>query len=245
MRRSAVTAGVDNRVGPTVGLVRAHDDCFLANYIYSSTIGTLTGSNMDHDYLMDGNNTDRFVVVTGGPGSGKSTLLEGLARRGLPGTDEAGRGVIQDQVTIGGSALPWDDRALFAELMLSWEMRSYRWAQQQPGVVLFDRGIPDVLGYLRLSGLAAPAPVAAAAEMFGYHRRVFIAPPWPDIFDQDSERRQDLAEAERTHDAMVETYTELGYELIGLPKADVATRIAFVEELITTTCAGADTNLAR
>ncbi|WP_017974874.1 AAA family ATPase [Actinopolyspora halophila] len=175
---------------------------------------------------------DRFVVVTGGPGSGKTTLLERLGHQGLASTVEAGRGVIRDQMTIGGSALPWADQALFAELMLSWEMRSYRWAQQHTEVVLFDRAVPDVVGYLRLAGLSVPAHVSAAAEFFRYHRQVFIAPPWPEIFSQDSERRQDLAEAERTCDAMVEIYTELGYEVVNLPRAEVATRVEFVNDRI-------------
>jgi predicted ATPase len=181
---------------------------------------------------MDGD-FDRFVVVTGGPGSGKTTLLEELGHRGVASTLEAGRGVIQDQMAIDGSALPWANQALFAELMLSWEMRSYRWAQQQTGVVLFDRGVPDVVGYLRLAGLSIPPHVSAAAEIFRYHRQVFIAPPWPEIFSQDSERRQELAEAERTYEAMVEIYTELGHEVINLPRADVATCTEFVTDRIT------------
>lgn len=176
--------------------------------------------------------TDRFVVLTGGPGSGKSTLLDELAREEITSTCEAGRGIIQEQAAIGGAALPWADRQLFAELMLSWEMRSYRQAQQRSGIVLFDRAVPDVLGYLRTCGLPVPAHVRAAAEAFGYHRRVLIAPPWPEIFDQDRERRQDFDEAERTHEAMAATYTELGYELITLPKSDVATRVAFVRDLL-------------
>lgn len=176
---------------------------------------------------------DRFVVVTGGPGSGKTTLLEGLRHEGWASTAEAGRGVIQDQVAIGGSALPWADHSLFAELMLSWEMHSYRWAQQQAGTVLFDRGVPDVAGYLRLAGLSAPAHVLAAAEHFRYHRQVLVTPPWPEIFSQDSERKQDFAEAERTYDVMVEIYTELGYEVVALPRADVATRTKFVADQIT------------
>ncbi|MGH3905836.1 MAG: AAA family ATPase [Pseudonocardiaceae bacterium] len=157
---------------------------------------------------------DRFFVLTGGPGSGKTTLLDRLVQSGFATTGEAGRGVIKDQAAIGGPALPWADRQLFAELMLSWEMRSYRHAQQQDGVVVFDRGIPDVLGYLRLCGLSVPAHVSAAAERFRYNRWVFIAPPWPEIFEQDSERRQDLDEAERTYEVMVDTYTGLGYELV-------------------------------
>jgi hypothetical protein len=31
-------------------------------------------------------------------------------------------------MAIGGSALPWADPALFAELMLCWELRSHRMA---------------------------------------------------------------------------------------------------------------------
>ncbi len=59
-------------------------------------------------------------------------------------------------MAIGGRALPWVDPALFAEMMLVWEMRSYHLAEQQAGLVFFDRGVPDVLGYLRLLNLPVP-----------------------------------------------------------------------------------------
>ncbi|KVO29718.1 ATPase [Burkholderia ubonensis] len=170
----------------------------------------------------------RFFVVTGGPGSGKSTLIDALGRAGFARSQEAGRGVIQDQVAVDGPALPWRDRSAFAELMLGWEMRSHHLARQARGPVFFDRGVPDVIGYLRLSGLAVPAHAEAAARRFRYHRRVFIAPPWPDIYTQDAERRQDFAEAVRTYDAMVECYASYGYRLIELPRASVKARVRFV-----------------
>ncbi|WP_373365510.1 AAA family ATPase [Burkholderia ubonensis] len=170
----------------------------------------------------------RFFVVTGGPGSGKSTLIDALERAGFARSQEAGRGVIRDQVAVDGPALPWRDRSAFAELMLGWEMRSYHLARQARGPVFFDRGVPDVIGYLRLSGLAVPAHAEAAARRFRYHRRVFIAPPWPDIYTQDAERRQDFAEAVRTCDAMVECYASYGYRLIELPRASVKARVRFV-----------------
>ncbi|KVO13112.1 ATPase [Burkholderia ubonensis] len=170
----------------------------------------------------------RFFVVTGGPGSGKSTLIDALERAGFARSQEAGRGVIQDQVAVDGPALPWRDRSAFAELMLGWEMRSHHLARQARGPVFFDRGVPDVIGYLRLSGLAVPAHADAAARRFRYHRRVFIAPPWPDIYTQDAERRQDFAEAVRTYDAMVECYASYGYRLIELPRASVKARVRFV-----------------
>ena len=74
--------------------------------------------------------------------------------------------------------------------MFAWEMRSYREAVGAPGPVIFDRGIPDVIGYLRLSGLPVPPSFLKAAERRRYASRVFIAPPWPCIFTQDAERKQ-------------------------------------------------------
>lgn len=174
------------------------------------------------------NDSDRFFVLTGGPCSGKTTLIEALRQAGFATSVEAGRGIIRDQIAIGGPALPWRDQALFAELMLSWELRSYRGAIEQKGPVFFDRGVPDTLGYLRLSGLAVPQHVSAAADRFRYNSRVFIAPPWPEIFAQDEERKQTLDEAERTYHALVGVYTELGYELVPLPLAPVEARLRFV-----------------
>jgi predicted ATPase len=175
---------------------------------------------------------ERFFVLTGGPGSGKSTLIEALERAGRARSVEAGRGVIQDQMAIGGRALPWSDPLAFAELMLCWEMRSYRMAGDETGPVFFDRGTPDVVGYLRLLGLPVPLHMDRAARMFRYNRRVFIAPPWPEIFRQDGERRQDLDEAVRTYEAMVATYGDYGYELVELPRASVEERARFVLESV-------------
>lgn len=79
-----------------------------------------------------------------------------------------------------------------------------------------------------------PDHLAAAARQFRHHRRVFVAPPWREIYTNDSERNQDFTEAVRTHDAMVTAYTQLpqlGYELSALPLGDVATRRAFVERM--------------
>jgi predicted ATPase len=171
---------------------------------------------------------ERLFVLTGGPGSGKSTLIDALARAGHARSVEAGRAIIQDQIAIDGPALPWRDPAAFAELMLGWEMRSYRMAKDQTGLVFFDRGVPHVVGYLRLLGLPVPAHIHRAAKAFRYNRRVLIAPPWPEIFRGDPERRQSFDEAVRTYDAMVATYRDYGYLLVELPRASVAERVRFV-----------------
>jgi len=170
----------------------------------------------------------RGVLIGGGRGSGKTMLIDTLAQGGCARSIEAGRGVIQDQMAVGGPALAWRDPKAFAELMLCWEMRSYHLAQEQAGPIFFDRGVPDVIGYLRMLGLPVPQHMEEAAAIFRYQRRVFIAPPWPDIFRQDSERRQSLDEAVRTYEAMVEVYGAYGYKLVELPRSSVEQRVRFV-----------------
>jgi len=49
-----------------------------------------------------------FYIISGGPGSGKTSLINALARQGIPSMPEAGRAIIQDQMAIGGIALPWN-----------------------------------------------------------------------------------------------------------------------------------------
>ena len=172
--------------------------------------------------------SDHLIVITGGPGSGKTTLIDAFEAAGFARTHEAGRGIIQDQAAIDGAALPWRDPLAFAEQMLAWDIRSYRMAQAQAGPVFCDRGIPDTIGYLRLMQRPVPPHMEKAGEIFRYRGRVFISPPWREIFTQDTERRQDFAEAERTYRAMAETYTGLGYELVMLPRVPVADRMRFV-----------------
>ncbi|MDW6020707.1 AAA family ATPase [Mesorhizobium sp. BAC0120] len=174
------------------------------------------------------NNSDRFFVLTGGPGAGKTTLIEALRSAGFTAMPEAGRAIIRDQLQIGGQATHQNNPALFAELMLSFDMQSYRHAVDETGPVFFDRGITELVGYHGMMGMPVPAHFRTAAEKFRYNAKVFAAPPWPEIFANDSERKQSLGEAVRTHDAAVRTYAEFGYEIVALPETSVEERLRFI-----------------
>jgi len=172
--------------------------------------------------------SDRFFVFTGGPGAGKTTLVEALRAKGFAATEEAGRGVIREEMQAGGDALPSADRERFAERMFEWELSSYRQARQEAGAVFFDRGLPDTIGYLTLERLPVPAWMEEEAWRLRYRARVFVAPPWKAIYGEDEERRQSWQVAVRTYEVMVHTYRTFGYELIELPRAPVGQRIDFV-----------------
>lgn len=175
---------------------------------------------------------DHLFVITGGPGSGKTSLIAALAFAGHATMPEAGRAIIRDQVASGGTALPWADRAAYADHMLDREIDTHRAALAMAGPVFLDRGIPDVIGYLDLCGLPVPKGLRRAADLHRYNRRVFLAPHWPAIFAQDAERKQLPEEAEATCHVMERTYRALGYEIVQLPLATVAERLAVVERAV-------------
>ena len=168
--------------------------------------------------------SDHFFVVTGGPGAGKTSLITELARRGFQNIPESGRAIIRDEMARGGDALPWADRMAYAERMLERDLRAYEDAQALSGPVIFDRGIPDIMGYLTLCGFPLPPHIAAASRRSRYNCRVFVAPYWEEVFTRDAERTQSREEAEKTCAIMRETYRALGYTIVELPKAGIATR---------------------
>lgn len=172
--------------------------------------------------------TNRFFVLTGGPGGGKSTLIDALRAAGYATVAESARAVIQEQVRLGGSALPWADRAAFAMKMLDADVAAHGRALALPGTVFFDRGVPDVAGYLSLCALPVPGVVERAVAKCRYNVAVFAAPPWREIFVNDAERKQDYAEAVRTYDNAIAVYRAYSYDIVELPRAPVADRVRFV-----------------
>ncbi|MDZ7846618.1 MAG: AAA family ATPase [Owenweeksia sp.] len=48
--------------------------------------------------------------------------------------------------------------------------------------------------------------------------------PWPDIYQQDAERREDLASQQTIHNALAETYHSFDYQVIEVPKLNIGQR---------------------
>ncbi|MBX3577867.1 MAG: AAA family ATPase [Rhizobiaceae bacterium] len=175
---------------------------------------------------------EALFVVTGGPGAGKTTLLAAAARAGYATVAESGRAILRFQEAIGGRALHHVDSATYAELMLDRDMQNHQAHAATGRVTLFDRGVADLVGYTRLVGIEDSEHFHRAAEIFRYNRKVFVAPPWRDIYVQDAERRQEWAEAVHTYECIVDAYDGLGYELVELPLVPVADRLAFLADEI-------------
>jgi predicted ATPase len=169
---------------------------------------------------------ERFVVISGCSGGGKSTLLSELARRGHAVVDEPGRRIVLEELERNGTALPWVDGVAFARRAIEMALADRAEAHRHAGWVFFDRGLIDAAA--ALEHLTGEPVLADLGQRHRYHRRVFLAPSWREIYAPDPERRHGFDDAVAEYERLSWGYRLLGYEVLMLPKTDIAARADFV-----------------
>mgnify|MGYP001354360260 CR=1 FL=1 len=171
----------------------------------------------------------RCAVLTGAPGAGKTTLLDAAAAAGLRTSPEVARELLRQP---GGMDLRQRDPLGFAEAMAEAHIREIERHAGAPVPVLFDRGLPDVVGFLDVSGLTVPPGVERACRTLRYHGPILRAPAWAAIYVQDAERIQDWEQAVASDAAVTAAWQRYGYEVTELPLAGVDERLDFVRSLL-------------
>ncbi len=91
------------------------------------------------------------------------------------------------------------------------------------GRCFFDRGLPDLIGYLSHGGQSAPDAWRAASR--DYAPVVFFAPPWREIYVNDAERPQTFAEAQDLSAHIRRAYLDCGFRLVDLVAGSVPDRL--------------------
>jgi len=170
--------------------------------------------------------SEQFVLISGCSGGGKSTLLDELAARGHPVVEEPGRRIVKQELESGGSALPWVDPLAFTQRAIEMALADREAAHIHSGWVFFDRGLIDAASALEACTGQPVLEVLGARHR--YHRRVFMAPPWPEIYEIDAERRHGFEAGLTEYHRLEKALPVLGYEVIPLPRTTVAARADFV-----------------
>jgi predicted ATPase len=170
------------------------------------------------------------VIISGGPGSGKSTLIAALAAAGETCCEEVARPLIREEQAVGGDRLPWADVRGFVEICRH-RMRAQLASARGAAVCFFDRGLPDLTGYLAHRGFTS-APVVE--DIRAYSPIVFMAPPWPDIFVNDAERPQSRTVAADIYTHLRHVYMAGGFTICELPRDTVTARVAVVRHTLAT-----------
>jgi predicted ATPase len=158
--------------------------------------------------------------------------LDALAGCGEICYPEVSRQLIREQMLHGASMLPWNDLAGFARECVE-RMRAQIADSATHARAFFDRGLPDVAGYLRHGG-AAPLG-ALRQDSQAYAPMVFFAPPWREIYVNDSERPQSFEEAVALSAHIRSTYAEFGFVVVDLDRASVPERVRQVQRFLDNT----------
>ena len=150
------------------------------------------------------------------------TLLSELKQRGHAVFEEPGRRVVNWELEHGGSALPWTDEIAFARRAIELSLADRLEAACSPGWVFFDRGLIDAAA--GLEHLTGEPAVKMLGTVHRYNKLVFLAPPWPEIYVIDRERRHGFEHAVAEYDRLHKVYPSLGYSVYVLPKTSVQHR---------------------
>ncbi len=168
---------------------------------------------------------NKLYIITGAPGTGKTALIDELVNYNVNALDEVPRKFIKGKVAEKMGFNPFEDLERFSRLVLDGMLTQYDEAKKNREISFFDRGIPDVISYLNNSEIEIPEEYTKELNRCNYSKRVFLCPPWEEIYQTDSIRPYPFQETLKLHNAIVETYRNLNYILIELPRASVKNRV--------------------
>ncbi len=163
-----------------------------------------------------------FVMISGCSGGGKSTLLRELGTRGYAVVEEPGRRIIAEARRAGDDrTLLWVDVAAFARRALEMAVADFEGAK---GLTFFDRGIVDAAVAIAAAGGNPPTGLVTRLR----YDRLFLVPPWPEIYENDEDRRHGLETALSDHQRVERAYIDAGYDAVYLPRDTVRARADFI-----------------
>ena len=170
------------------------------------------------------------IAIIGGPSSGKTSLINKLKNRGYYCKREVSREIIKKAKEKGVDQIFLDSPIWFSEKLLTKRIKQFKEAEKNiDQYVFFDRGIPDIIAYLDY--IKCNYSNIFIEESYKYrYDKVFILPPWKEIYISDNERYETFNQAVEINKFLVKWYTKFGYEIKSIPKLSIENRIDFILE---------------
>jgi predicted ATPase len=172
-----------------------------------------------------------FYLITGGPGGGKTSLLESLASKGYRYVPETARQIIKERVLQGLTARP--DPKAFAQEIFDTDWANFTSNSGQSSLLFFDRSFMDSAWQLFSCDKAGYNKIKDILLKNRYNNKVFIVPPWKEIYTTDTERDQSFEESVEVYERLEGWYKEHDYDILILPKDSIEDRVKFVISHVT------------
>lgn len=171
---------------------------------------------------------NKKIVITGGPGTGKSSIIHYLESQGHYCLHEISRQITLEAQQQGIEQLFLDKPLLFSEKLLEARINQHHEAKSlSKDLIFLDRGIPDVVAYMDYLGTSYPSKFTNACQIHDYDR-IFLLPPWKEIYTSDNERYESFEQALVIHEHLKNAYITYGYEPIEVPIGPVIDRSRFI-----------------
>lgn len=175
------------------------------------------------------------IVITGGPATGKTSIIDDLASRGYYCFEEVIRKLTAKAKDLGDItelhsnpiALVSDSNA-FNTKLINLRIDDFNNANiAKKEKVFYDRGIPDVLAYMSYFNQTISDSFNAICETYTYNK-IFLLPPWEDIYTDDGERFETYGQAVDIYHKLKETYQIFDYTIIEVPFGTIKERVNFI-----------------
>ena len=166
-------------------------------------------------------------VISGAPGSGKTTLINAFKMDGVFCFEEVSRSIIAEAQQSGKEQPFLTDPMLFSNVLLSKRIEQFNHPKQAQ-IHLYDRGVHDVIAYLEEINAKYPIEFDKKAQSYVYDK-VFLLPPWEEIYTQDAERYETYQHAVKIHEHLKAVYQKFSIFIVEVPKTSVAQRIEFIK----------------
>ena len=170
---------------------------------------------------------EKKIVITGAPGTGKTSIITQLRKSGYSCSEEISREIITEQIESSGKVLPWLNLEAFSKRVFLLRKSQYI-NTPKDFLHFFDRGLLDVIAYMKMDALPISKHYKEDCEKYRYNTTVFYTPIWEEIYINDSERKESLESAITIEKSILETYSFFRYNLIEIPKLTTGERVDFI-----------------
>lgn len=172
------------------------------------------------------------IVLIGGPSTGKTAIINALKARGHTCMTEISRQVTLEAQNNGVNQMFLKDPIWFSTQLMDGRIAQFIESKSSKSeLVFFDRGLPDVVAYLDYINAPYDNDFITPCKTYKYDK-IFIFPPWEEIYIQDNERYETFEQAIKIQKYLVKWYSYFKYNPIEVPKTSINARVDFILKTI-------------